>query len=281
MNDIVIRAPDESERDKFYEVYMSGLPGVDELPEERFHKWWERSRESGTLTKLWRVAVLGDEIVGVVINILNSELNWGFVWELAVLPEHRQKGIGSKLVEQSEQLLLAQSPSISHLAIGVKTDNFRALALYEKMDYGMTYLILRLRGKKWIPDMKPELYFKDPEPSMVDAFMTLTPDAYWGNRDKASWLETISQEGLAVTDSQGSPIGYVRFIKQEVEDPHTEIPFHVQEGYGPMVLNACMDLVESDIVELWVQDNHQDILDLLYEKGFKRMESEFLLRKRV
>jgi len=281
MSEIVIRPPLASERERFYEVYVSGLPGVDEISLERYIKWWNRCEESGDLENLWRVAVLNDEIVGIVINVFNSELNWGFVWELAVVPEHRQKGIGSQLVEQSEQLLLEYSPSISNLAIGVKTDNLRALALYEKMGYSMYYLIIRLRGLKWTPNVQPDLTFLKPESTMVDTFLTFSPDAYWGTRNRESWTELVEQEGYAIADSGNTLVGFVRFIVQEGDNPHTEIPFHIRTGFGTIVLDACMEKIESDIVELWVQNNHQDVLEHLYARGFKRIESEFLLRKSV
>lgn len=278
---IVIRAPKDTERGRFYEVYRTGLPGVDDISEEHFNRWWDQSRDSGQLEKLWRVAVLNDDIIGMVINIVNEKLNWGFVWELAFLPEHRGKGFGSQLIRHSEKILLEQFPEMTHLAIGVKTDNIRALSLYERLGYGMCFLVLRLQGRKWSSTSECKIAFRKAESSMMDSLLLLDPDAYWSVRDRKSWDEFLKEEDQVAVTKDGSVVGFVRLVPQEESPPITEIPFCVRQGYGRSVLDACMGIVNTEIVEVWVQDNHQDIIELLNENGFRRMESEFLLRKRA
>ncbi len=274
-----IRAPSYDERDEFYSVYRSGLPGVDEISPERFNDWWERSRENGDLNHLWRVAVLKDTIIGVVINVINHELNWGFIWELAILPKYRNKGIGSKLIRKSEKLILKHHPEIEELAIGVKTKNMGALALYEKLDYKIRFLLINLRGKRWQPDNTSKLIQGPASTDQTEEMIELIPDAYWSTRTKETWKEIIKPEHKTFHTKDGQLVGYARLIPQKSKPPSTDIQYNIKSGYGPAVLEACMESVETNLIELWVQDNHQDILDVLYERGFKRIDSEFLLRK--
>jgi ribosomal-protein-alanine N-acetyltransferase len=279
--DIIIRVPDNAERKRFYEVYRTGLPGVDDISEERFNQWWTQSQESGLFDKLWRVAVLNDEVVGVVINVVKEELSCGFVWELAVAPEHRGEGIGSRLISHSEKCLLEHFPSINSLGIGVKTENYRALGLYEKLGYGMHFVVLRLQGQKWSSAPREELSFRRAESSMVDSLLDLDPDAYWDSRDRKSWLQFLKDEDQVAVLKDGTIVGFVRLVLEEGKPPITEILFHARRGYGESVLDACMELVKTEIVEVQVQDSHQEIIESLYGKGFRRMESEFLLRKKA
>jgi ribosomal protein S18 acetylase RimI-like enzyme len=130
---IKIRAPRDSEQEQVLQVYQTGLPNVDPISHERFLNWWARSEENGTLDTLWRVALIDNELVGVVINSTSDSLGWGLIWELAVMPKWRDRGIGASLVEESQNLLLQKNPKLSHFALGVKTHNQRALPFYERL----------------------------------------------------------------------------------------------------------------------------------------------------
>ncbi|MBN2230049.1 MAG: GNAT family N-acetyltransferase [Candidatus Thorarchaeota archaeon] len=281
MRDVRIRAPSSDEREEFFEVYNTGLPGVDEISEKRFSEWWERCYESGELERLWRVAVLGKTIVGVVINVFNDILRWGFIWELAIHPDYRGQGIGTYLIKESEKILKKHYPDIRELAIGVKTTNYRALSLYEKIDYGIRFVELHLRGKKWIPEGQSTLKIEPPSQDIIPDLMKLTPDSYWSTRNEDSWRELLKPEHRIFRTNEGLVVGYIRMLMEKRKKPHTEIQFNIRPDYGPQVLDACMELLELETVEFWIQDNHQDILDILYLKGYKRIESEFLLRKPV
>ncbi|TFG31270.1 GNAT family N-acetyltransferase [Candidatus Thorarchaeota archaeon] len=276
-----IRAPKFEERDEFYRIYKTGLPGVDEISFKRFREWWDKSHEKGEQEKLWRVALVDDSIIAVVINLVNKELNWGFVWELAVHPDFRNHGIGTKLIQESEKLLINHSPEIDDFAIGVKTNNLEALSLYEKLGYGIRFLELHLKGKKWTPDGNSQLKFEAASVDKIQDLVKLTPDAYWGTQDKERWKEIIKPEDKMFFNEKNQFVGYMRITKQKKKIPYSDIEFSIKPGHGGQVLDASMKFIETDFIELWVQDNHQDILDMLYKKGFKRIESEFLLRKSI
>ncbi|TFG30887.1 GNAT family N-acetyltransferase [Candidatus Thorarchaeota archaeon] len=277
--EIQIRAPTIKEKDEFYKVYKSGLPGVDEISSKDFAEWWKRSYEKGDLEKLWRVAVHGDAVIAVIINLVNEQLNWGFVWELAVHPEYRNQDIGTKLILESEKLLQRYHPEIMDLAIGVKTNNLRAMALYEKLNYGIRFLELRLRGKRWSSEQRSELSVEAASLDRIKDLMKLVPHAYWGMHSEEVWKEIIKPEDRMLVTKMNRLVGFVRVTKQKKKTSSSDIQFNIKPGYGMQVLNSCMELIDTDYIELWIENNHQDILDTLYSRGFKRIESEFLLRK--
>lgn len=146
---ITIRAPRVEEMERFYAVYCTGLPGVDEMSLTEFSRWWKHCLENGDLEHLWRVAIHKNSIVGVVINLVNRGLNCGFIWELAILPQYRGQGIGRMLINESETLLQQNYPEIDEFGIGAKTENTFAIQIYEKYGYGIRFLELNLRGPRW------------------------------------------------------------------------------------------------------------------------------------
>ncbi|MBE0526924.1 GNAT family N-acetyltransferase [Candidatus Thorarchaeota archaeon] len=279
--EILIRPPKYNEKEEFYRVYNTGLPGVDETTPKNFAKWWNRCSESGEMDRLWRVAVVDDTIIGVIINMVNVELNWGFVWELAVLPEFRDQGIGTLLILESEKLLLKHHPEIDDLAIGVKTNNIKALELYEKLGYGIRFLELHLEGKRWASDQKHNLKVEPASEDRIEELMKLSPDAYWGTKDVDGWKEIIKPEHRIFTTENNQLVGFVRLFVDEERSSCSEVQFNIKPGYGSQVIEACMEFIETDSIDLWVQDDHQDIIDMLNRREFKRIDSEFLLRKAV
>ncbi len=276
---ITIRAPRIEEMERFYAVYCTGLPGVDEMSHSQFSRWWKQSIENGDLEHLWRVAIHKNSIVGVVINLVNRGLNCGFIWELVVLPEYRGQGIGRMLINESETLLQQNSPEIDTFGIGAKTENAFAIQIYENYGYGIRFLELHLRGPRW--QTETDFVLKPVNNSRLEELISLSPDSYWGTRDIESWKKFVKPAHRAVYTQDGVLVGLCLVTIDEDKTQLSEIQFHVKEGYGPAVLDAAMSIVETELVDFWIQDNHQDILDHLYSKGYKRIESEFLLKKDI
>jgi len=278
----VIRAPMAEERERFYQVYNTGLPNVDEIAFDRFSKWWETSTNNGELEKLWRVAVLEDQIVGIVINTVSESLRWGMIWELAVVPKHRNKGIGTRLIKESERLLVKHGGGITHFAIGVKTHNTRAFTLYEKLGYGVQFLVLRLRGKVWKPEKTPPVSIRNADVRHAGRLSRLVSNAYWSTRTKDSWRRLIPMgEWHVLTTREESKIVGAVSLSEDKKTGSTEVSFSAKHGFGTSVLDAALDLVKTKRIDLWVQDNHQDILEYVYRRGLKRIDSEYLLKKPV
>lgn len=278
-----IRTPLPEEKKRFYDVYNTGLPNVDETTFERFSKSWDTNRENGNLGKLWRVAVLDNEIVGVVINSVIESLKWGMVWELAVVPEQRDKGIGTKLIAESEQLLLKSGTEITDLAIGVKTHNFRAISLYERLGYDLRFLIVRLRSSIWQTSPAQQLTVRDAETKDAAKLSRLVPDAYWDASDVNSWKRRISEGNshVLMTREEQRIVGAVSVPEVKKESSSTELAFSMKPGFGKAVLDTAVTLVKTRQVDVWLQDNQQNLMDYAYGRGLKRVDSEYLMRKPV
>jgi ribosomal protein S18 acetylase RimI-like enzyme len=280
---LTIRTPLDEEKKRFYEVYNTGLPDVDEMTYERFSKSWDANRERGDFEKFWRIAVVDNEIVGVVINYVIEPLKWGMVWELAVVPEHRDKGIGTKLIAESERLLLKSETQITDFAIGVKTHNSRAISLYERLGYDIRFLIVRLRGNTWQTAPTQLLAVRDAENKDAVKLSRLVPDAYWDTSNTNDWKRRILEGGCHVllTQDDQKTVGIVGVPEVKKESTSTEIAFGIKPGFGKAVLGTAVTLVKTKQVDIWLQDSHQDLIDYAYGRGLKRVESEYLMRKPV
>jgi ribosomal protein S18 acetylase RimI-like enzyme len=283
MTETIIRPPKLEERTSFYKVYGTGMPNVDSLTFDRFSRWWNRSKVQGDLPALWRVAAVDDQIVGIAINAVLDSLSWGAIWELVVDQEWRSKGIGTSLVHESEQALLAKSPNLTHFVIGVKMHNPRAIPFIERLGYGIQSLVLRLDG-----DATPTL----PEANLdvniarlddIPILLHLVPDTYWGHRDHKMLEYSIRGGNCYVMRERSSnmAVGFVRLEYDSDQADSTVISFSYRPGYGIDVVDAALNEVATKKAIFWAQDRHEEILDHFYAEGFRRAEAELLARKRV
>jgi hypothetical protein len=221
--------------------------------------------------------------VGIVINTINVALKWGMVWELAVVPKLRGKGLGTRLVKESERLLVKHGTEITHIAIGVKTPNTRAFSLYEKLGYRARFLVLRLKGNVWKTGLTPLLTIRDAETRDAGKLSRLVPDAYWSVTNLDGWKKRISEGNYHVSTTRKSSeiVGVVRLSESERGSRSTEMTFSIKPGFGNAVLDATMGLVKTKEIDLWLQDNHQDIIDYAYQRGLTRIDSEYLMKKPI
>ena len=81
------------------------------------------------------VARLNSEIVGFIIGAIYREGRAlsGHILTIDVLPEHRRKGIGLKLLQEMEKIF--KEKNIKTCCLEVREDNIAALALYRKLGY--------------------------------------------------------------------------------------------------------------------------------------------------
>jgi len=278
-----VRPPKLDEMSSFYRVYLTGVPNVDALTYDGFSRWWNRSKVLGDLLGLWRVATVDDEIVGVAINMILDSFGWGSIWELAVAPEWRRKGIGTRLVQESESALLEHNQNITHFTMGVKLHNPVAIPFTEHLGYGIQSLVLRLDGNVENKTFSSNLDVKIPRLDDIPLIMHLTPDTYWGLRDYRK-IEFSLRGGncyLMTEPASNMIVGFTRFEYDHDFPDSTVISFSYRPGYGRAVVDAALNEVTTRKAIFWVEVKHEIILDHLYAEGFERTEAEFLARKRV
>jgi len=96
------------------------------------------------------VAQLGDEVVGYIMNRVElgfsnirnfSILKKGHVVSVAVLQEHRGKGLGRALVE--EGLKAALEKGCREMYLEVRISNFVAIRLYESLGFSVKQKLYR------------------------------------------------------------------------------------------------------------------------------------------
>jgi ribosomal-protein-alanine N-acetyltransferase len=81
------------------------------------------------------VAKANGEIVGFIIGMLYSENGKivGHILTVDVLPEHRRKGIGLRLLKEIEEIFKGKGVNVCVLE--AREDNIAALRLYQKLGY--------------------------------------------------------------------------------------------------------------------------------------------------
>jgi ribosomal protein S18 acetylase RimI-like enzyme len=77
------------------------------------------------------VARRNSEVVGFIVLIMRGALV-GYIQTLGVLPEWRNKGIGSKLLKFAEDLIFGQAPNVF---LCVSSFNKKAQELYKRLGY--------------------------------------------------------------------------------------------------------------------------------------------------
>ncbi|WP_430009091.1 peptidase C39 family protein [Methylophaga lonarensis] len=79
------------------------------------------------------VAELDHHIVGYVLLLYVRGTSLGRIYSLAILPEHRQRGIAAKLMQAAEHA--AESSGRSFIRLEVRPDNAKAIRLYQNLGY--------------------------------------------------------------------------------------------------------------------------------------------------
>jgi ribosomal protein S18 acetylase RimI-like enzyme len=77
------------------------------------------------------VARVKDEVVGFIVLIMSGALV-GYIQTLGVMPEWRNKSIGSKLLKFAEDLIFGQAPNVF---MCVSSFNEKAQELYKRLGY--------------------------------------------------------------------------------------------------------------------------------------------------
>jgi ribosomal-protein-alanine N-acetyltransferase len=106
------------------------------------------------------------ELEGTVVGYIMCRTEYGFsqmkrlglarkghIVSVAVLEEHRQKGIGTKLIQLAQEEMRKKSANESYLEVRVSNEN--AVKLYEELGYKVTGRL--------------EAYYRDGEPAYVMA----------------------------------------------------------------------------------------------------------------
>jgi mycothiol synthase len=125
------RAIWEAEREAFQDNW-----GYTPWPEENYQRFLGYPHYD---PMLWRIAWEGNQVVGMVLNVVNAEENAafgrsrGYAEDIAVRRPWRRKGIASALLADSLRAL--QARGLVEAALGVDADNPRALALYERLGF--------------------------------------------------------------------------------------------------------------------------------------------------
>jgi [ribosomal protein S18]-alanine N-acetyltransferase len=119
------------------EMKTADVPTVAAIENASFSSPWSEDslREAiGTYGSITRVALLHGNIAGYLIaKKVADEMQ---LYDLAVMPEHRRRGIARKLVE--ELIERSRFSGVAKIFLEVRASNVAAIDLYEGLDFAET-----------------------------------------------------------------------------------------------------------------------------------------------
>jgi ribosomal protein S18 acetylase RimI-like enzyme len=119
-----------------FEIHLASLEGLD----EEDYEWFEAMIKVRSRRRKVLVAELGGEVVGFAIAYRYGDL--AYIDSIAVKPEARGAGVGSKLLAELERALKSDGAEL--VALSVKDGNKRALDFYLRNGYSLKGVILLL-----------------------------------------------------------------------------------------------------------------------------------------
>ncbi len=134
--EVVVRKAYPSDASSIFRIHLESLEGLDEEDYEWFTGILRvRSRRRKVL-----VAEQDGRIIGFIIAYKYRDR--AYIDSLAVDQEYRGKGIGGKLLEEMEKILVSEG--VEKITLSVKKDNYSALGFYLKKGYVIEGLVLLL-----------------------------------------------------------------------------------------------------------------------------------------
>ncbi|MBI5050991.1 MAG: ribosomal protein S18-alanine N-acetyltransferase [Nitrospirae bacterium] len=116
------------------------LPQIHAVENQCFTAPWSLGSfkyELGNRQSIFKVAVINKKIIGYVC--LRVILDTAHVLNLAVMPEFRQKDIGSTLLQDALQELRLLYPDVEIATLEVRESNTPAITLYRKFGFSTIY----------------------------------------------------------------------------------------------------------------------------------------------
>jgi hypothetical protein len=145
------------------------------------------------------------------------------------------------------------------------------------------HLVVRLRSSPWQTSPSQRLVVRGAETGDMAKLLRLVPDAYWNANGSNGWKKCISEGNCHVlmTREDQKIVGAVNLPEVTKDSSSTELALNMKLGFGKAVLDTAVTLVKTRQVDVWLQDNHQDLIDYAYRRGLKRLDSEYLMRKPI
>ena len=172
------------------------------------------------------VALRDGRMIGYVNPVIDGREAW--IGGVGVVPEHRRKGIGRKLIEAAEELCRAEGAT--DISLEVIEGNMRAQELYEQMGYRVSRTYLTAEGKP----AKFEGYGKPPVPASITEVLPIHGRAYKDTCWQRRKVDALVQSGLGadIFRTEGGFV-VIRSIETNGFIPFLGVvPEHRRKGLG-------------------------------------------------
>jgi GNAT superfamily N-acetyltransferase len=157
------------------------------------------------------LAIVDGEPAGIVLNGCRTSGGRRVAWNggTAVVPAHRRRGIGRRLIEASLDIYREQQVTLATLE--AIAENEKAIELYRQMGYAVVcrLAVLERKGGSAAPEAgsSPAVQYEPCRPqeaARLDFYAPLTP---W----QTQWMSVRDGEAFIVRDADGQAAAYAIF----------------------------------------------------------------------
>uniref|UniRef100_A0A7J3X5Z1 GNAT family N-acetyltransferase n=1 Tax=Thermofilum pendens TaxID=2269 RepID=A0A7J3X5Z1_THEPE len=233
------------------------------------------------------VAEVGGRVVGFVISY--KRRGQAYIDSLAVDPDYRDLGIGSRLISELENLLVSEG--VERVALSVKEGNLRALDFYLKRGYSVRGVILLLAADpQRLPEKAPKGFeLRRRSASSISRLRSFKPTTWWSTlTEPVDRMVYKRYKGCeeALLAYKGRR---VRGLAEFSVDDELFVDYIALSSYGSLealraLLNGLRRAAEeasARIVTIPVDSSKEVIVEELSKTGFGVSKTEYLLAKEL
>ncbi|MEZ0346861.1 MAG: GNAT family N-acetyltransferase [Infirmifilum sp.] len=279
--DLVIRPAGSRDAEALFAIHLKSLEGLDEEDLEWFKGMVSvRSRRRKVL-----VAEFNGRVVGFIIAYKYRDK--AYIDSLAVDPEYRNLGVGSRLIQTLEGLL--REEGVEEVALSVKENNLKALDFYLLRNYRVKGVILFLSCEPHrLSEGVPEGYtLKLRRASSIRRIKSFKPTTWWSTLtepvDRMVYKRYSTGE-RALLAYKGTR---VKALAEFSLDDELFVDYIAMSSYGSKeALRALLGGLrgialesQAKLVTVPVDSTKEVVVKELYNEGFRASRTEYLLTK--
>lgn len=263
-----------------FEIHLKSLEGLDEEDAE----WFEALLSVRSRRRKVLVAELGGRVVGYVVAYRHGRV--AYIDSIAVEPECRGLGVGSKLLNELERELRGDGAVVA--ALSVKDSNKRALDFYLRNGYVLKGIVLTMSGAaETLPSEGVESFTLKRERAGGFSGPRFKPSTWWSTLtepvDRLIYRKYPAEEALLAYKG-----GMLKGVAEYSLDDELHVDYIALSSYSAVdALRALLAGLRSvgigraKSVTIPVDASKRLFVESLLEHGFRTVGAEYLVVKEL
>lgn len=280
MAELTIRPAKRSDSRRMFEIHLKSLEGLDEEDAE----WFEALLSVRSRRRKVLVAELGGRVVGYVVAYRHGRV--AYIDSIAVEPECRGLGVGSKLLNELERELRGDGAVVA--ALSVKDSNKRALDFYLRNGYVLKGIVLTMSGAaETLPSEGVESFTLKRERAGGFSGPRFKPSTWWSTLtepvDRLIYRKYPAEEALLAYKG-----GMLKGVAEYSLDDELHVDYIALSSYSAVdALRALLAGLRSvgigraKSVTIPVDASKRLFVESLLEHGFRTVGAEYLVVKEL